>query len=124
MSTSLISEKVHAEHFDVLIAFLCHHTYTSYKRLKWCGLFGLSCDQGRVMSDRVTTEDGVSATTLNYVSVHAVFKELDVNTVSSRPLTLTTLSIVQSIYGKKPLNPQKIATKGFSTDSVRFSCTL
>ena len=32
--------------------------------------------------------------------------------------------IVQSIYGKKPLNPQKIATKGFSLDSVRFSCTL
>jgi len=27
---------------------------------------------------------------------------------------------VQSIYGKYPLNPQKIATKGFSTDSVRF----
>jgi len=26
----------------------------------------------------------------------------------------------QSIYGKYPLNPQKIATKGFSIDSVRF----
>ena len=28
-------------------------------------------------------------------------------------------SIVRCIYGKYPLNPQKIATKGFSTDSVR-----
>jgi len=30
----------------------------------------------------------------------------------------------QSIYGKYPLNPQKIATKGFSMDSVRFECTF
>ena len=27
--------------------------------------------------------------------------------------------IVRCIYGKYPLNPPKIATKGFSTDSVR-----
>jgi len=27
--------------------------------------------------------------------------------------------LVRSIYGKYPLNPQKIATKGFSTDSGR-----
>ena len=32
--------------------------------------------------------------------------------------------IVQSIYGKKTFNPQKIATKGFSTDSVSIGCTL
>ena len=29
------------------------------------------------------------------------------------------LVIVRSIYGRKTLNPQKIATKGFSTDSSR-----
>jgi len=28
--------------------------------------------------------------------------------------------IVRSIYGKYPLNPQKIATKGFSTAFGRF----
>ena len=32
--------------------------------------------------------------------------------------------VVRSIYGKYPLNPQKIATKGFSTDSGRFWCTF
>jgi len=41
-----------------------------------------------------------------------------------RPLLMITglqgELIVQSIYGKKHLNPQKIATKGFSVDSVRF----
>jgi len=35
-------------------------------------------------------------------------------------LKFSTDWIDQSIYGKYPLNPQKIATKGFSIDSVRF----
>ena len=38
--------------------------------------------------------------------------------------TTDSQTIVRSKYGKYPLNPQKIATKGFSTDSGRFWCTF
>jgi len=35
------------------------------------------------------------------------------------PCLINRAVLVRSIYGKYPLNPPKIATKGFSTDSGR-----